>query len=88
MIDCVELVGNIQGVCILFAFLSKLVGNGGKDTDLTLCFLELPRAEKAATQDSVVGITTLLEFFGYGIRNGGFAGASLTGQPEDTRAGQ
>ena len=28
------------------------------------------------------------ELFGYGIRNGCLAGPSLTGQPEDTRAGQ
>ena len=35
-----------------------------------------------------VGIGVLLELFGYGICNGCFAGPSLTGQPEDTRAGQ
>jgi len=28
------------------------------------------------------------ESFGYGIQNGGFAGASLTGQPEETWAGE
>ena len=69
--------------------MSKLVGNGGKDTGLGLRFLELSRAEKVATQDGVLAsITSLLEPFGYGIRNSGFAGASLTSQPEDTRAGQ
>ena len=87
MIDCVEFVGNMQGVCIRFALMSKLVGNGGNDTGLGLRFLELSRAEKVATQDGLlVGITTL-ESFGYGIRNGGFAGPGLTSQPEDTRAG-
>ena len=30
MIDCVELVSNMQGVCIWFAFLSKLVRNVGR----------------------------------------------------------
>ena len=89
MIDCVEFVGNMQGVCIRFAFMSKLVGNGGKDTGLGLCFLKLSRAEKVATQDGVlVGIIVFLESFGYGICYGGFAEASLTGQPEDTQADQ
>ena len=68
--------------------MSKLVGNGGKDTGLGLCFLELLWAEKVGTQDSVVGISSLLESFGYGVRNGGLAEASLTSQPEDMRAGQ
>ena len=49
MIDCVEFVGNMQGVCIRFAFISKLVGNGRNDTGLSLRFLELSRAEKVAT---------------------------------------
>ena len=72
--------------------MSKLVGNGGNDTGLGLRFLELSRAEKVATQDGVlvvlVGFTILLESFSYGIRNGGFTRASLTGQLEDTRAGR
>ena len=69
--------------------MSKLVGNGGNDMGLDLHFLELSRAEKVASQNGVlVGITTLLKLFGYGIRNGGFARTSLTGQPEDMRAGQ
>jgi len=34
----------------------------------------------------LVGIAIFLKPFGYGIGDGGFAGASLTGQPEDTRA--
>ena len=89
MIDSVEFVGDMQGVCIRFAFMSKLVSDCGKDTGLDLRFLELSRAEKVATQDGVAaGIATLLESFGYGIRNGGFSGASLTGQPEDAWAGQ
>ena len=59
----------------------------GKDTGLGL---ELSRAEKVATPKTgvLVGIIALLESFGYGICNGVFAGASLTGQPEDTRAGR
>ena len=69
--------------------MSKLVGNSGNDTSLGLRFLELSRAEKVTTQDGVlVNITILLKLFGYGIRSGGFAGASLAGQPEDMRAGQ
>ena len=69
--------------------MSKLVGNSGNDTSLGLRFLELSRVEKVTTQDGVlVNITILLKLFGYGIRNGGFAGASLAGQPEDMRAGQ
>ena len=89
MIDCIEFVGNVQGVCIGFAFMSKLVGNGGKDTGLGSSFRELSRAEKVSAQDRVLfSIITLLESFGHGIRNGCFPGASLTGQPEDTRAGQ
>ena len=88
MIDCLEFVGSMQGICIRFAYMSKLVGNGGKNTGLGLCCLELSRAEKVATQDGVLDGITTLESFGYGIRNGGFAGASLTGQPEDTRASQ
>ena len=68
--------------------MSKLIGNGGKDTELGLCFFNSSRAEKVAPQDGVlVGIINF-ESFGYGIRNGGFAGASMTGQPEDSRAGQ
>ena len=88
MIDSVEFVGDMQGICIRSAFMSKLVGDGGKDTGLDSRFLELSRAEKVATQDGTLVDITLLELFGYGIRNGGFARASLTGQPEDTRAGQ
>ena len=67
----------MQGIYIWFAFMSKLVDNGGKDMGLGLCFLELLQAKKAATQDGVlVGIITLLKLFGYGIHNGGFAGAN------------
>ena len=91
MIDCVKFVGDMQGVRVRVAFMSKLVGNGGKDTGLGLSFLELLRAEKVATQDGVlvvVGNATLLKSFSYGICNGGFARASLTSQPEDTRAGR
>ena len=88
MIDNVEIVGNMQGVCIQFAFMSKLVGNGGKDTGLGLRFLELSRAKKVATQDGVLVGIIIVKSFGYGIRNRGFAGTSLTGQPEDTRASQ
>ena len=79
----------MQGVCIRFAFTSKLVGDGRKDTGLGLRFLVLSRAEKVTAQDgTLVGFTILLELFGHGIRNGGFAGPSLTCQPEDTRAGR
>ena len=66
-----------------------MVGDGGKDAGPDLCLLELSRAEKVSAQDGVlVGFTIFLESLGYGIRNGGFPGASLTGQPEDTRAGR
>ena len=68
--------------------MSKLVGNGGKNTCLGLRFLELSRAEKVAAQYSVLVGITLIESFGNGIRNRGFAGASLTSQPEDTRTGR
>jgi hypothetical protein len=76
----------MQGVCKRFAFMSKLVGNGGKDTDLGL-FLGIVASRESCTQDGVlINITILLVSFGYGIRYGGLAGTSLTGQPEDTRA--
>ena len=69
--------------------MNKLVGNVGKDSGLGLRFLKLSRAEKVATQDGVlIGITTLLKSLGKGVHNGIFAGASLTGQPEDMRACQ
>ena len=68
--------------------MSKLVGNGGNNMELGLCFFESSRAEKVATQDGMLAGIITLEQFGYGIRNGGFAGASMTGQPKDTRAGQ
>ena len=68
--------------------MSKLVSNGGKDTGLGLRFLELSRAEKVATQDSLLVGITLIELFRYGISNRGYTGPSLTGQPEDTRASQ
>ena len=68
--------------------MSKLVGNGGKDTELGLCFFELSRAEKVPTQDGVLVRIITLESFGYCICNGGFAGASLTGQQDDTWTGQ
>ena len=46
-------------------------------------------AEKVAAQDGVlVDFTILLKLVGYGIRNGDFAGAGVTRQPKDTRAGQ
>ena len=61
-----------------------LVGDGGEDTGLGLRFLELPRAEKVGAQDGVlVGINILLASF-----YSGFARASLTGQPEETWAGE
>ena len=75
----------MQGVCVRFAFTSKLVLGDGVD----LRFSELSQAEKVTAQNGLlVGIIVLVESLGYGIRNGGFAGASLTGQPEDTRAVQ
>ena len=55
---------------------------------MRLCFFELSWAEKAATHDGVLVGIVALESFGYSIRNGGFAGASSTGKPEDTRASQ
>ena len=48
MVDCVEFIGNMQGICIWFAFASKLVRDGGKDTGLGSCLWELSRAEKVA----------------------------------------
>jgi hypothetical protein len=53
VIDCVEVSGIMQGACIGFAFTSQLVGDCGNDTSLVPRFLELSRAEKVATQDSV-----------------------------------
>jgi hypothetical protein len=69
----------MQGFSIRWAFTRELVSDGGEDTFLVSRFFELSRAEKVAVQDGVlVGIAILFEPFGYGIRNGGFAGASLT----------
>ena len=71
------------------AFAAELVGDGGEDTVLGSRFLKLSRAEKVGAQDSTLfRLNMLLKSFGYGIQNRGFAGASLTGQPEDTRAGR
>ena len=88
VIDCVEFVSNMQGICIWFAFASKLVCDSGKDMSLGSCLLELSWAEKVATQGGVLGgITILLELSGYSICNGGLARAGLTSQPEDAWAG-
>ena len=58
--------------------MSKLVGNGGNDTGLGLCFLELSQAYKVATQDSVLVGIALIEPFG----NGTGPNLSESGQPE------
>jgi len=86
-IDCIELVGNMQDICIWLTFTSKLVSNGGNDLGPSLCFFELSRAEKVATQNGMlVSAATLLEPPGYGICYGSFTRAGLAGQPEDTGA--
>ena len=67
--------------------MSKLVGDGRNDASLGLRFLELSRTEKVSNQDCVlVGVAILLEQFSYCIHNGGLARASLTSEPEYTRA--
>ena len=63
-----------------------MIGDGGQDTSLFSRLFELSRAEKVPAQDGVLlGIGVFLEPFGYGICNGRFTGASLTGQPKDAR---
>ena len=66
MIDCVEFVGNMQGVWE--GYRSGLV------------FLGIVASRKSCQDGVLVGIIALLESFGYGICYGGFAGASLSGR--------
>lgn len=84
MIECVEFFGIMQCLCIRLAFTSELVGDCGNDPSPFPRLFELSRAEKVATQDGVsyVSVATLLETFGYCIRNRGFARACLISQPE------
>ena len=53
MMDCIEILGIMQGACIGLAFTSELVGDCGDDTGPFPRFFELSRAEKGATQDGL-----------------------------------
>jgi hypothetical protein len=86
IMDCIEVLGIMQGACIRLGFTSELVGDCGNDTSPFPRFFELSRAEKGATQDGLWCVATFPETFGYCIRNRGFARARLTSQPEYTRA--
>ena len=67
--------------------MARWEGYGSGDWDFWNCREQKELAPKTV---GCIGLGILLESFGYGIQNGGFAGASLTGQPlaEDTRAGR
>ena len=79
--DCVEILGIMQGAWIQLAFTGELVGDCRNNTSSFPFFFELSRAEKVAAQ--VVGIP---ETFGYCIRNRGFSRPGLASQPEYTQA--
>src|SRR5260221_12686594 len=81
MMDCVDILGIMQGACIQLAFTGKLVGDCRNDTSPFPCFFELSRAEKVAAQG-----VDFPETFGYCIRNRGFSRTGLASQPEYTRA--